>query len=70
MQRKFTQRRLTHINPLHATRPYLLYNDQSTNQERKVLLIMLMLLLLVGFFGLFAGLVFFSEGVIAPEQIS
>ena len=31
---------------------------------------MLMLLLLVGFYGLFAGLVFFSEGVIEPEQTS
>ena len=31
---------------------------------------MLMLLLLVGFFGLFAGLVFFSKGVIEPEQTS
>ena len=35
-----------------------------------MLLMVLMLLLLVGFFGLFAGLVFFSEGVIAPEQTS
>ena len=32
-----------------------------------VLLIVLMLVLLVGFFGLFAGLVFFSESVIEPE---
>ncbi len=31
---------------------------------------MLMLLLLIGFYGLFAGLVFFSEGVIEPEQTS
>jgi hypothetical protein len=29
---------------------------------------MLMILLLVGFFALFAGLVFFSEGVIEPES--
>jgi len=29
---------------------------------------MLMLLLLVGFFGLFAGLVWFVEGVIAPDS--
>jgi hypothetical protein len=35
-----------------------------------VLAIMLMLLLLVGFYGLFAGLVFFSEDVIEPEQTS
>jgi hypothetical protein len=35
-----------------------------------MLLIILMLLLMVGVFGLFAGLVFFSEGVIAPESTS
>jgi hypothetical protein len=35
-----------------------------------VLLIILMLLLLFGFFGLFAGLVFFAEGVIEPESTS
>jgi hypothetical protein len=29
-----------------------------------------MLLLLVGFFGLFAGLVFFSQGVIEPQSTS
>jgi len=29
-----------------------------------------MLLLLAGFYGLFAGLVFFSEGVIEPESKS
>jgi hypothetical protein len=29
-----------------------------------------MVLLLVGFFGLFAGLVFFSDGVITPDQNS
>jgi hypothetical protein len=29
-----------------------------------------MLLLLIGFFGLFAGLVFFSEGVIEPQSTS
>ena len=33
-----------------------------------MLSILLMLLLLVGFFGLFAGLVFFSEDVIEPER--
>ena len=32
-----------------------------------MLSIVIMLLLLVGFFGLFAGLVFFSEGVIGPD---
>ena len=32
-----------------------------------MLLIVLMILLLIGFFGLLAGLVFFSEGVIEPE---
>jgi hypothetical protein len=35
-----------------------------------MLQIILMLLLMVGFFGLLAGLVFFSEGVIAPEPTS
>ena len=39
-------------------------------KRRKVLPVMLMLVLLVGFFGLFAGLVFFSEGVIEPESKS
>jgi hypothetical protein len=37
---------------------------------RQVLSIVLMLLLLVGLFGLFAGLVFFSERVIEPESTS
>jgi hypothetical protein len=41
-----------------------------TNRRRKVLQTILMLLLLVGFFGLFAALVFFSEGVIEPESKS
>jgi hypothetical protein len=36
----------------------------------KVLQIALMLLLLVGFYGGFAGLVFFSEGVIEPDSTS
>lgn len=40
------------------------------DKRRKVLSIFLMLLLLVGFFGLFAALVFFSEGVIEPESKS
>ena len=35
-----------------------------------MLTITLMLLLLVGFYGLFVGLVFFSEDVIEPEQTS
>jgi hypothetical protein len=33
-----------------------------------MLVTMIMLLLLIGFYGLFAGLVFFSEGVIEPEH--
>jgi hypothetical protein len=37
---------------------------------RNMLLIVLMPLLLIGFFGLFAGLVFFAAGVIAPERTS
>ena len=35
-----------------------------------MLLIILMLLLLIVFFGLFAGLVFFAEGVIEPGSTS
>jgi len=35
-----------------------------------VLSIVIMLLLLVGFFGLFAGLVIFAQGVINPEAKS
>jgi len=35
-----------------------------------MLLTVIMLLLLVGFFGLFAGLVIFSQGVINPEPKS
>jgi hypothetical protein len=35
-----------------------------------VLSIAIMLLLLIGFYGLFAGLVFFSEGVIEPRSTS
>ena len=35
-----------------------------------MLQIMLMLALLVGFYGLFAGLVFFSQGVIEPDSSS
>jgi len=37
-------------------------------ERPNMLQIALMLLLLVGFFGLFAGLVFFSQGVIEPES--
>ena len=36
----------------------------------KVLSIAIVLLLLIGFYGLFAGLVFFSEGVIKPDSTS
>jgi hypothetical protein len=35
-----------------------------------MLQIILMLALLVGFYGLFAGLVFFSQGVIEPDSTS
>ena len=35
-----------------------------------MLLIVLMLLLLFGFFGLFAGLVFFAESLVEPELTS
>jgi len=37
---------------------------------RNMLIIVFMLLLLIGFFGLFVGLVFFSQGVIAPDSTS
>jgi hypothetical protein len=41
------------------------------NPERgNMLSIVVMLLLLVGFYGLFAGLVFFAEGVIEPDSTS
>jgi hypothetical protein len=36
----------------------------------EVFSIVIMLLLLVGFYGLFAGLVFFSQGVIEPDSSS
>jgi hypothetical protein len=39
-------------------------------KDSQVLQIALMLLLLIGFFGLFAGLVLFVEGVIAPDSTS
>ena len=38
-------------------------------EGQEVLWIAAMLLLLVGFYGLFAGLVFFSQGVIEPESM-
>jgi hypothetical protein len=44
--------------------------DKALTKRRRVLSIILMFLLLVGLFGLFAGLVFFSEGVIEPEPKS
>jgi len=52
------------INTGHARHGIL--GDPRT-MRRKVLSIAVMLLLLVGLFGLFAGLVFFSQGVIAPD---
>jgi hypothetical protein len=44
--------------------------SSTQTKRRKVLSIILMLLLLVGLFGLMAGLVFFSEGMIEPESKS
>jgi len=41
-----------------------------SSESSKVFVTILMILLLVGFFGLFVGLVFFSEGVIVPESTS
>ena len=37
-------------------------------KDTQVLPIALMIFLLIGFFGLFAGLVLFVEGVIAPDS--
>ena len=45
-------------------------NQRPLDADPPVLSITLMLLLLVGLFGLFAGLVFLSEGVIEPESTS
>jgi hypothetical protein len=50
---------------LRLNREYLL-----RKRGRDMLQIITMLLLMVGVFGLFVGLVFFSEGVIAPESRS
>jgi len=61
------QRPLDEDQGLTGITPYLL---GYTNREAQVLAIIFMLLLLAGFFGLFAGLVFFSEGVIEPESKS
>ncbi len=56
---------LRHINTQHAVAGFLRLKEK---QGPDMLQIILMLLLMVGFFGLFAGLVFFSESVIAPES--
>jgi hypothetical protein len=52
---------LRHINTQGSIAP---------KKKRRRGMIILMLLLMLGIFGLFAGLVFFSEGVIAPESTS
>jgi hypothetical protein len=57
---------LMRINARHALHGIWLIRTKRL----KVLQIILMILLLVGFFGLFAALVFFSEGVIEPESKS
>ena len=41
-----------------------------SSESSKVFVTILMILLLVGFFGLFVALVFFSEGVIVRESTS
>ena len=56
---------LRHINTWHAIASLLRLKEK---QGPNMLRIILMFLLLVGFFGLLAGLVFFSESVIAPES--
>ena len=55
---------MTHVNTDDAK---IWQRHPFTDKGRKVLLIVLMLLLLVALFGLLAGLVFFSEGVIEPK---
>jgi hypothetical protein len=68
LRRRLEQRRLTWINDQHAWRGI----QMSVHRRRgeKVLSIAIMLLLLIGFYGLFAGLVSFSEGVIEPDSTS
>jgi hypothetical protein len=58
---------LRQIKTLRTRRGYQRKSFVHTSEAR-VVPIVLMLLLLMGFFGLFAGLVFFSEGVISPNQ--
>jgi hypothetical protein len=62
------QRRLTWINNRHAWCGIQMLVHRRRGE--KVLSIAIMLLLLIGFYGLFAGLVFFSEGVIEPDTTS
>jgi hypothetical protein len=69
IHRKSNLRRLdAYQNRAHTQR----YSESICRNKkgRKVGSIAIMLLLLVGFFALFAGLVFFSKGVIEPDSTS
>jgi hypothetical protein len=54
----------------HGTRSPQYFATRSDVQKKgcEVFSIVIMLLLLVGFYGLFVGLVFFSQGVIEPDS--
>jgi len=61
---------LIRINLAHRRRNILQEEAIYERRGAKVFSIVIMLLLLVGFYGLFAGLVFFSKGVIEPDSTS
>jgi hypothetical protein len=52
----------------HARRPYFAERSDLQRKRCKVFSIAIMLFLLAGFYGLFAGLVLFSQGVIEPDS--
>ena len=66
----FPQDHVKFPSPLHAGYAAASTINHPRTNGCNVLSIMLMLLLLVGCFGLFVGLVFFSEGVIEPNSTS
>jgi len=63
---------LTRINIEHACQATFPRETTQRREDRgsKVSSIVIMLLLLAGFYGLFVGLVFFSQGVIEPDPSS
>ena len=56
------------INMEHVRRNTLQHEGDLQKKGCEVLSIVIMLLLLVGFYGLFASLVFFSQRVIEPDS--